>query len=433
MLLQAESLMEKDPDEAYRICLNVLREHPVSLAALTMAGVINHKADRPGVALALFEKVVGLAPHRPEGWNNVGTAYHDLKHHLRAREAFMRAWELKHEARYAANIATTYMETGDFETSMMWTGRALELDPDCVMAKVNAAFVHLASGDWRQGWKLWRASKGTKHRKWLDFGAKEWDGERTGTIVLYGEQGLGDEIMFASCVPDVVEMADKVHLECDQRLEVLFRRSFPKVEVHGTRKLDKPWLDELDIDAQASTADLPEFFRPTKESCPKLPYLVPDPDKVTMWRALFQSWGKPVIGLCWSGGTWSSQSKKRHMGLEAFRPLIEKRDAVYVSLQYKNPKDEVRETGLPVRVFGEPSSADVDDIAAMVAAMDDVIGIHTTIHHLRGAMGLPSTILVPHLPLWNYASGDRLPWYREQVFHRQRENESWVDCVRRLA
>lgn len=432
MMRQAESLLKDDPDAAHRLCMEVLRHKPDSLAANTMAGVINHKADRPGAALAYFERVTQLAPHKPEGWNNLGTVYHELRLPIRAREHFMRAWELRKDDWYAANVGATYVETGDYKTALSWVKKALAINPECTNALTNAAFVHLGAGNWSEGWRCWRASKGTKHRKWLDFGAPEWDGKRTGKLVLYGEQGIGDEVMFGSCVHDALELADEVHLECDPRLEGLFRRSFPGAVVHGTRRMDRPWADAVRFDAQASTADLPEFFRPTRESCPRVAYLTPDPERVIMWRALFRSWGKPVVGLCWSGGKWSSQQRKRDVGLEAFRPLIERRDAVYVSLQYKDPSAEIEACGLPVRVFGAAMSDDFDDTAALVAALDDMVGIHTTVHHLRGAMGMASTILVPHLPLWNYATGDALPWYRSQVFHRQRESEAWVDCIRRL-
>jgi hypothetical protein len=151
-----------------------------------------------------------------------------------------------------------------------------------------------------------------------------------------------------------------------------------------------------------------------------------------MWRALFDSWGKPVIGISWSGGKFSSMAKKRQVGLEAFRHLIETRDAVFVSLQYKDPREEIEESGLPVRHFAATLSDDYDDTAALVAELDEMVGIHTTAHHVRGAMGLPSTVLVPYAPLWSYVHGDRMHWYPSNVYHRQRKDERWADCLRRL-
>jgi ADP-heptose:LPS heptosyltransferase len=161
---------------------------------------------------------------------------------------------------------------------------------------------------------------------------------------------------------------------------------------------------------------------------------VADPERRLQWRALFDSWKKPVIGIAWSGGRATTQRKTRRIGLEAFRPLIESRDAIFVSLQYEDPEDEIKETGLPVKhIFRAVQSPDYDDTAAFVAELDEIIGIHTTIHHLAGAMGKPSTMLIPERPMWQYSLGDSLPWYKSQVFHRQRKDESWKDCIARLA
>ena len=174
------------------------------------------------------------------------------------------------------------------------------------------------------------------------------------------------------------------------------------------------------------------LFRPSPDSCPRTPYLTADPERRIMWRALFDSWKKPVIGICWSGGRPASQKFKRRMGLEAFRPLIESRDAIFVSLQYEDPTEEINATGLPVRVLGPAMSADYDDMAAMVMEMDHIVGIHTTAHHLAGALGKASTVLVPHNPMYLYAQGDRAPWYANNVYFRQKSGENWTQTMRRL-
>lgn len=426
-LERAHALCESEPDEAYRILCNVLRDDPHNAPALYLAGCILCKADKPGVALPLFERSARLC-NKSEAWNAVGTAYHDLRQPKEARVAFKRAWELEEKALYLVNIGVTYADEGDHLEALKWIKRAEKMEPDLPNIPAAAAFSELATGDWANGWNHYALTLGGKFRKKLDFGGVDWDGSPTGTLVIYGEQGLGDEIMYASCIEDARPLAERVIIECDPRLETLYKRSFPWAEVHGTRRLNREWLEGCD--AQVSCGSLPALFRPTPESCPKTPYLVADPERRLMWRALFDSWGKPVIGIAWSGGRVTTQLNKRTMGLESFRPLIERTDAVFVSLQYKDPTAEIEASGLPVRAFelGE----NYDDTAALIAELDGMVGIHTTAHHVRGAMGKASTVLVPHAPLWNYAYGDGLPWYQAQTYHRQRKDERWIDCVRRL-
>lgn len=408
-----------------------LEENPEQWVAWSMAGSIATKAAKLPIALALFERCAKVAPNRADSWNNLGTAYHALKMPAEARSCFKRAWELNEHPLYLVNIGATYSEEGNHIEALKWIRRAERIKPDLPAIPSAAAFAELAVGDWANGWKHWDMLLGvSKHRKKLSFGGQDWDGKPTGRLIIYGEQGLGDEIMFASCIEDCRPLAEQIVIECDPRLEGLYRRSFPWAEVHGTRREDRDW--DITCDAQVACGSLPGLFRPSPDSCPKKPYLTADPERRLMWRALFDSWKKPVIGIAWSGGRQSSGAKFRQVGLEAFRPLIERTDAVFVSLQYKDPSEEIEATGLPVRHFNPLLSNDYDDTAALVAELDDMVGIHTTAHHVRGAMGLASKVLVPHAPLWSYVQGDRMPWYRSNVYHRQKRDERWIDCIKRL-
>jgi ADP-heptose:LPS heptosyltransferase len=155
-------------------------------------------------------------------------------------------------------------------------------------------------------------------------------------------------------------------------------------------------------------------------------YLVADPERRLQWRALLESFGKRKIGLCWSGGSKHNHPEARAMGLEAFRPLIESVYATYVSLQYKDPREEIEQTGLPVKHWGRACETDdYDDTAALVAELDLVIGVHTSAHHLAGALGVPQIILVPNKTLWLYAQDD-FPWYPA---HLVRQSGTWKETI----
>lgn len=429
MLDVAKELLESDPDQAYRICQDHLNAHPESHAAYTLCGVINYRAERFGAALAFFNAALSLNPKQAELLNWIGTVWHDLQRPSIARDYIKRALELKKNPLYMTGIGATYTEDGNHLEAIKWAKKAQAIDPDLIHAKQVLAFAQLALGDWENGWKNYTFNLGGRFRKKLDFGGKDWDGSPVKRLIVYGEQGLGDELMFASCIGDIKNVEQLV-IECDQRLEGLYKRSFPHAEVHGTRRMDREW--DTDCDAQIACGDLPALYRPRRDSCPGVPYIKPDPEKRLMWRTLFKSWGKPVIGLTWTGGKQASQMTKRAMGLESLRGLIETTDAVFVSLQYRDAREEIAATGLPVRQFCEVLSDDYDDTAALVAELDYAIGIHTTAHHLAGSVGVPSIIMVPSKPMWNYAQGDKLPWYRSQVLHRQKEHESWADCVKRI-
>lgn len=435
---ELSALADADPDEAFRLANEQLRMHPDDVQALFVVGVVNARAERFSVSMAIFERLTRLAPKKSECWNNLGMAQQECGQYPEARASFKKALELKRKASYMANIAPTYISEGDYAEAKRWAKRALEEDPTSNAAKGSLGFAHLACGEWAEGWPLYEAILGGRFRKELKFGPVDnpeprWDGSPVDKLVIYGEQGIGDEIMYASCIPDALERAGKVWIECDSRLEGLFQRSFPTAEVHGTRRGDASWAEGVGFNAGVACGSLPSLFRPSRDSCPRTPYLVADPERRIQWRALFDSWKKPVIGLAWESGRAVTGKKYRTIGLEAFRPMIESRDAVFVSLQYTDPTEEIRRTGLPVKHIPRAvQSPDFDDTAAFIAELDEIVGIHQTVHHLAGALGKSSLVLVPNHSLWNYATGEGLPWYAYQPFHRQRKHETWADCVRRI-
>lgn len=364
--------------------------------------------------------------------------YAGMGMNLKAREAFLKAHGLnKKNHMFAANVGMTFFSERDFPNARKWCEKALEIDPTSKAAKNTLGLCHLSLGAWREGFELYASSVGGKFRKQIQYRDEGmWDGAPGKSVVFYGEQGLGDEIMYASCIQDAQKVCGRTILECDSRLEGLFRRSFSGVAVYGTRRAkDVEWLQHEQVDASLPVGQLPQFFRHSTQDCPGTPYLVADPERRTQWRALFDSWGpRPKIGIAWSGGSKHNKPKERAIGLEAMRPLIESLDADFVSLQYKDPTQEIKASGLPIKHYKRACETDdYDDTAALVAELDLVIGVHTTVHHLAGALGVPGLILVPSRTIWIYCLPDgSMPWYRSAKLYRQREGESWKSTIQRL-
>lgn len=434
-LALAFQCLDDDPDQAAIIANEVFREDPDSQPAIYILGILYSRAERFGPALALFQRLTKLNPKRHEAWSNLGMCYMECAKYQEAVDNFKIAIDIEKKPEYMANLASAYLQQGNYTEAIRWAKKALVIDPEYAGAKTALGFAQLGTGDWAEGWKNYESCLGGKYRKIEKVGDEPaWDGKPVDNLFIYGEQGLGDEIMYASIIPDAIPYAKHIVLECDKRIKGLMQRSFPMIEVRGTRRAEKAWAEGRTFDAGCALASLATHFRPDKSSCPRTPYLIADPERRMQWRALFDSWGKPVVGLAWSGGKPATHKKLRNVGLESFRPYIEAHpEWQFVSLQYTDASDEIEESGLPVKHIARASqSPDYDDTAAFIAELDNIVGVHTTAHHVAGAMGKKSTILVPARALWNYATGDSLPWYRSQVFHRQRKDESWRDCIRRL-
>ena len=443
LLHRAAALIEHDPDEAHRILNDLTNRDPDDPKALFVMGRLYAHGGRFGVALQLLRQVVKLAPARDAAWNDLGMVLSSVQRFREARDAFLEAVKrAPKEAGHIANVAMTYLEESNWRKALEWADRALAIDPQQAGAVQTHGFASLALGDWDAGWRGYDRAYGGKFRKIIRIEDEpNWDGSRVETLLVHGEQGIGDEVMMASCLADAARDVDNLVVECDERLQGLFRRSFPFADVYGTRrsKTRPAWVDEHKIDASAGIAQLPKFYRPTPDSCPGTPYLVADPERRLQWRALLGSLGnRPKIGLCWSGGRRVTNSAGRAIGLEAFRALIESVDADFVSLQYgKGTEAEIAASGLPVRHWPHAvNTNDYDDTAALVAELDCVVGVHTAAAHLAGALGVPAVILVPSRTLWIWATPGSepgcIPWYRSLRKFHQRDGEPWDRTIRRL-
>lgn len=442
-LRHAASLIERDPDEAHRILNDLLNKNPDDARALFVMARLYVHGGRHAIALHLMRQCAKLAPQKDAVWNDLGMTLSSVQRFREAREAFLEAVKrAPREAGHIANVAMTYLEESNWRKALEWSQRALDIDGALPGALQTRGFATLALGDWATGWAGYDRAYGGAYRKIIRVRDEPaWDGKRVDTLFVHGEQGLGDELMMASCVPDAARDVGKLVLECDSRLAGLFARSFPQCDVYGTRRQQySAWVDRYTIDASAGIAQLPKFYRPTPASCPGTPYLVADPERRLQWRALLASLGpRPKIGLCWSGGRRVTNAAGRAVGLEALRALIESVDADFVSLQYgKEAQDEIRATGLPVRHWPHAvATQDYDDAAALVAELDAVVGVHTAAMHLAGGLGVPAIVLVPSKTLWIWATpGEEpsaMPWYRSLRKFQQREGEPWANAVKRLA
>lgn len=432
-------LIDEDPFEAAKRAAKALDKNPNDASALFIVAEVYSREERFGLASNLYQRINAIRPDLAEPFNNLGMCYAGLGDNLKAREAFFKAYNLnKSSAIFTANIGMSYFSERDFKKAMEWCQKSLSFEPEGKSATNTLGLCNLSLGNWSEGWKQYACSVGGKFRKLIRYQEEpQWTGQHDQTVVFYGEQGLGDEIMYASCIPDAQKVCKTTILECDSRLQGLFRRSFPGVVVHGTRRQSEgvAWIADHTIDASLPVGQLPQFFRPSPKSCPGTSYLKADPERAIQWRALLDSLGpKPKIGICWSGGSKHNKPKERAIGLEAMKPLFEAIDADWISLQYKDPTDEIKASGLKIHHWKRACETDdYDDTAALVSELDMVIGVHTSAHHLAGALGVPGIVLVPSRTIWIYSLPDgSMPWYKSASLFRQNEGEKWPATIRRL-
>lgn len=438
-------------DEAAASAESALRDDPRDAMALAILAQVHLKAGRDGVAYNLFlradEELAkgGDAPLlRSAIWNNIGHCLAANPVTTDEAERWFQKCLTDGDGDIVsplANLALVYCLRADHERAVEFARDALKASPTDKAAKMNAAISMLALKQWRDGWDWYDAVLGDQNiRRVPEYVDRSmgWDG-KGGTVCIYGEQGLGDQIMFASMVPDAIESADRVVLDVDPRLCGLFQRSFPRSIVTASRAtngiLSLP--EAVEFDAFHAIGSLGRLFRNSDNDFTGVPYLTPDPLRVRACKAMLGA-SNPVrvsdrknVGIMWQGGIKSTREQMRSMKIEDWSPFLEL-DCEWVSLNHRpGAITECRrfESAKGITVHHWPwvvRSMDYDDTAALVASLDLVITAQTSVAHLAGALGKECWVLVPKPAEWRYGSeGDAMPWYGSVRLFRQETAGDW--------
>lgn len=299
------------------------------------------------------------------------------------------------------------------------------------LAHQNRALFLLSQGHLAEGWKEYEYRiKGEGRITYDRFPVRRWAGESlTGkNVMVWLEQGVGDQIFAAGMLPDLIAIAESVTLFCTRRLVPVFRRSFPTVTVHRVGEPVPERIRSWAFDCQMSIADLGLAFRRTLNFEGK-PYLKADPERVAELRAEYAPNGERLVGVTWTSGN-PDHGKAKSMDLTTLLPALSTEGTVYVSLQY-----EPGDAG-PLLLDPEVDQLlDLDAGLAQVAAMDRVITVSNTTAHMAGALGIPTTVLLPcgigRLWYW-HAQRTNSPWYPSLSLMRQIREDEWTDVIERL-
>lgn len=399
-------------EEAERHLRAALRARPDDPALLADLGMILADQMRHDEALALLERALELAPQSSAALNRKAL----LVDHLGHREQGL---ELLHEA--------------------------LRFSPDDDHTHYNLGLHRLKYGEYAAGWEGYERRRSFENfiGRYRRFPLPQWEGEPlAGRVVLVlPEQGLGDEIMFGSCLPDLAREARHVLVECDPKLEAIFRRSFAGCTVVSRqRTVANDWITRVEPkpELQLAAGSLAGRYRRQPSDFPQRPFLQADRASVETWQARLAALGPGrKIGLSWRGGVASTGKKRRSFTLEELLPILRLPGLQFVNLQYTDVREEIRNVAerhsVRVHHFQEAID-DYDQTAALVCALDGVLTVCTAIVHLSGGLGRPALVMVPFGADWRYGgAGERMVWYPTVRLIRQQKFGQWPDVLHEVA
>jgi hypothetical protein len=384
--------------------------------------------------LISYDRALGLRVDYVEAWNNRGNALRALTRYDDAIDSFARSLALDPASRQArVNTGNVLQIVDRHAEALICYESVLSDDPDHVDAHWNGSMCRLALGDFEQGWREfeWR------HRLMMSRGYIEplWLGQDFApgaTILLHAEQGFGDTIQFCRYAPMVAALGARVVIETQPGLVRLLRTLDGVERVVGQGESTGPF------DLQCPLMSLPLAFGTMVETIPAVvPYLRADPAAVAAWRARLGALPGIKVGLVWAGNPRSfnriaaETDRRRSIPLSTYAPLASVPGVTFVSLQKDAAGEQARSppAGLVLHDWTR-ELGNFADTAALVAALDLVIGVDTSVVHVAGALGVPVWILNRHGACWRWLrERTDTPWYPNARLFRQMRTGDWASVM----
>lgn len=430
MLTTSDELLKRDPSDA---------------EAMFVAGTAFLQAGQEGIACLVLNAARCAATEKVAlgaTWNNIGCALQEYQPE-EAYRAFLKAIEYGHnEEHIYDNLCNVASQIGRHAEALEFAAKGRD-----ALTAYNRSFALMHLGRWGEAWAAYAKSVGRSCRPLTErnYDLPRWDGKKPGKVIIHGEQGVGDEIMFMSMCPKDFDGV----IECNPRTETLFARSFPRARVYGTLLegyLEWPLHERADYHIEMG--GLGEVYAP--EPFRRGPFLMADQSRYHGWYAWLgcEDGGhsasiraglkerKKRVGIAWTGGAWSTGRAKRSVPFELIARLIDANpDVTFVCLEYEDRREELAAYPQVLNPhWATKKGADLDDLAALVSSLDLVISATNSTVDVAGALGVPCWALVPHNPPWRYsdAAGADKMWFYESVrcFRQQaRDNGRWERVV----
>ncbi len=389
----------------------VLAQAPDRLEALVNLANLLRAEGNFAAAEALLAPALARDPQSAELWLTLGSVHRETGDPGRAIAHYRQALALRPDYPQAlGNLADLLADDGEVEQALALYERLLRLEPDNAQARLNRAVLHLLKGNLKEGWRDYAARlKLAGKVPVADHRLPRWTGTslRRQRLLVTAEQGVGDQIMFASAIPALAARAatedGRVILECEPRLLPLFARSFPTVTVHawdaetrgGVTATRYGWLKSVGgATCAIEIGSLPRILRPAIESFPAPnAYLTPDAGETAFWRSVFANEAAPTIGICWRSGKTGGHRALQYAPLREWGAFLRRWTGNIVSVQYDAAADEI--AGLEElsgrKIFVPPGidqKNELDRTGAMLAALDAVVSAPTAVSWLAAACGV---------------------------------------------
>lgn len=445
-------------DIAEKLLLKYLAVEPGHVEATNNLACVQRDQKRYGDAVETLRALLGVEPESPVLWNTLGTVLSDQGDMVTALTFFEEA--LRHDPGFAKaryNRANARQPLGDALGALEDLDAALpgaENPYERAMMTMARAMLLMTLGRIPEGFEAYevRLDPQMPDSMRVAVEAPRWDpttsllGKR---LLIVGEQGIADEMVFGSTIGDAIAAVGPdgcVFVAVEPRLIGLFQRAFPTAIVGGHRavKLEGritryvPFVEEMEDkpDCWVPMASLLAVFRASLDAFPdRRGYLVADPDKVAHWKAELDKLGPGLkVGLHWKSLVLTGSRARYFSSFERWKPVLTTPGAIMVNLQCGDVADDLEAAeAAGVTIWTPPINLkdDLEDVAALSAALDVVVGPGIAGTNLAAAVG-GTAWMITAPDDWHYLATDRYPFYPHLRFYRREAFDEWTNTIARI-
>ena len=415
--------------DAKNILEYVLELDPNKFDAYINLCNIYQSMGQPEECLKLAFKAIEIRPGDSIGYNNLGTALGDLHMISESREALLTAHQINPKyVPTAINLAQIEVKLGNHQEAialyekLLKTGNLSLSERDLIKYYLGYAYLHIGKLD--EGWDLYDFGYGSllpnaAQRSKRKFIQPKWNGENLEgkTLLIWREQGLGDEIEFATCLHDLSKAGIKVILESEPRLVDIFSRTFPSFIVRPESIGPDFFPAKTDFDMQCAIGSLPRVYRRSIEDFSNKNTNLSILESIieTFASRLSAHKNKKLVGVCWRSGLFSIARNLNYTALVDWKELLCQSDFQFVNLQYGDCEDELikieEELGISILRWADLDlKNDLESVLGLIKNLDAVVTVGTAVSSLAGACNVPTFLLTQ--PNWMLlGQTDHYPWY----------------------
>ncbi|WP_242012676.1 tetratricopeptide repeat protein [Acetobacter lambici] len=432
--------------EAIAVYKAELQRNPNNAYALSNYGGLLCSLGEFQAAKSLLAHAVRIKPDMPDAWSNFANVLFETQDYNGAIEAYKKCLTLQPQHSLAlSNLGVVLDCQGRHAVALNFHKAALQIEPDNGQSRTNYALSLLAGGDYVEGFKAyewrWNSNIIGKH----NLQGPVWDGKPFlgKTLLVHTEDGFGDMLHFVRFVPYAAKRGGKIIVKVRKELLTLLQRSFPEQLFITVDEVAPPH------DLECSVGSLPYLLGTTLDTIPLANgYLVPDPDKVAIWKSrldkdLFFMSAAPTlrIGLVWAGSPHREVryvefvDQRRSINLHSMAPLAKVPNILFYSLQVGEKGIQAKTPPAGMKLVNHTNLLhDFDDTAALIANLDMVISVDTSVVHLAAALGKPVWMLSRFDQCWRWLSGRTdTPWYNHLRIYQQSEPLDWDAPINKVA